>query len=295
MIFELQTQLYTGVVPILMENSHAGVRNLRNGNGSNGSHNLEQPVAIGKQHVCNVPGVGDELENAFHDKLQVKDELEAGSDLPFDNDKRGILADENGRGDCSGSLDGSVETIGKCFQKFATFPVTVGGEKTHDFQLENTSLMHSSSLPTACKLISAMKGGREKEGIPPKKLSVSWAPDVYDPPPTSVSHYPRKNVQQQYKSKKKHAKGKQKGKHVRAGGSGPKDKHNHKNGRRSEKRLSSPEDSDKTSLNNYKPSLGFLDFERHVDDIGGPEPNCGSSFWGKACGGTMHFAYAGAT
>lgn len=298
MIFELQTQLYTGLVPILMENSHAAVRNLGNGNGSNGSHNLEQPVAIGKQHVCNVPGVGaaHELENAFHDKLQVKDELEAGSDLPFDNGKRGILADVNGRGDCGGTLDGSVETTGKCFQKCATFPVTVIGEKTHNFQLENKSLMHSSSLPTAHKLISAMKGGREKEGIPPKKLSVSWAPDVYDPPPTSVSHYPRKNVQQQYKSKKKHAKGKQKGKHVRAGGSGPKDKkHIRKNGGRSEKRLSSPEDSDKTSSNNYKPSLGFLDFERHVDDIGSPEPNCGSSFWGKACGGTMHFAYAGAT
>ncbi|KAJ8433690.1 hypothetical protein Cgig2_030077 [Carnegiea gigantea] len=124
----------------------------------------------------------------------------------------------------------------------------------------------------------SLGGGREKEGIPPKKLSVSWAPNVYDPPSTSVSHCPRKNVRQQYKSKKKHAKGKQKGKHVRARGSGPKDKkHNLKNGGRSEKRLSSPEDSDKTSSNNNKLSLGFLDFERHVDDIGGPEPNCGSS------------------
>jgi len=281
-----------------MENSPAGVRNLGNGNGSNGSHNLEQPVAIGKQHICNAPGVGilHELENAFHDKLQVTDELEACTDLPFDNDNRGILTDGNGRGDCSRSLEDSMETIGKCFQRCTTFPVTVGVEKTHDFQLENKSLTHSSSLPTARKLISAMKGGREKEGIPPKKLSVSWAPDVYDPAPTSVSHYPRKKVQQQYKSKKKHGKGKQKGKNVRGGGSVPKDKkHNRKNGGRSEQCLSSPADNDKMSSNNYKPSLGFLDFEHHVEDIGGPEPNCGSSFRGKACGGAMHFAYAEAT
>ncbi|PIN11952.1 hypothetical protein CDL12_15417 [Handroanthus impetiginosus] len=36
----------------------------------------------------------------------------------------------------------------------------------------------SISLPTPLKLVSAMKGSREKQGIPPKKLSVTWAPDV---------------------------------------------------------------------------------------------------------------------
>lgn len=36
-------------------------------------------------------------------------------------------------------------------------------------------------------LVSAMKGSRAKRGIV-TKLSVSWAPDVYDPPVTSDSH-----------------------------------------------------------------------------------------------------------
>ncbi|KAG1338241.1 hypothetical protein COCNU_04G005470 [Cocos nucifera] len=34
-----------------------------------------------------------------------------------------------------------------------------------------------------------MKGSRKQQGLLPKmKLSVKWAPDVYDPPPTSESH-----------------------------------------------------------------------------------------------------------
>ena len=37
------------------------------------------------------------------------------------------------------------------------------------------------------RLVSAMKGTRAKEGIM-IKLSISWDPDVYDPPVTSNSH-----------------------------------------------------------------------------------------------------------
>ncbi|XP_074567787.1 uncharacterized protein LOC141824402 [Curcuma longa] len=47
----------------------------------------------------------------------------------------------------------------------------------------------SSEKPCTTKLISAMKGTREQLGMQPnKKLSVKWAPDVYDPPVTSESH-----------------------------------------------------------------------------------------------------------
>ncbi|KAK8711982.1 hypothetical protein V6N13_147236 [Hibiscus sabdariffa] len=43
----------------------------------------------------------------------------------------------------------------------------------------------SVSLPAPLKLVSALKGSRSKRGMTPKKLSVTWAPDVYDPLPTS--------------------------------------------------------------------------------------------------------------
>lgn len=44
-------------------------------------------------------------------------------------------------------------------------------------------------LPTPARLISALKGSRAQHGIRPNtKLSVKWAPEVYDPPITSSSH-----------------------------------------------------------------------------------------------------------
>ncbi|GFS37378.1 hypothetical protein Acr_00g0051620 [Actinidia rufa] len=56
--------------------------------------------------------------------------------------------------------------------------------------LESGKSMRNSitSLPTSLRPISAMKGSREKNGLHVGKLSVNWAPDVYDPPPTSQSH-----------------------------------------------------------------------------------------------------------
>lgn len=78
-------------------------------------------------------------------------------------------------------------------------------------------------------LVSAMKGGREKHGGMPRKLSVSWAPDVYDPTPTSMSHTVRggggggggSKKQQKAKNRKNWKNGKkgQKGNYSR-GGSG---------------------------------------------------------------------------
>ncbi|XP_066313396.1 uncharacterized protein [Miscanthus floridulus] len=51
----------------------------------------------------------------------------------------------------------------------------------------NNSVAGNSSVNGTPRLVSAMKGTRAKEGIM-TKLSVSWAPDVYDPPITSDSH-----------------------------------------------------------------------------------------------------------
>ncbi|MBA0833387.1 hypothetical protein Goarm_017705 [Gossypium armourianum] len=55
------------------------------------------------------------------------------------------------------------------------------------------------SLPTPMKLVSALKGSRAKQGILPKKRSVTWAPDVYDPPPTSLLHMIRNKRQHKLK------------------------------------------------------------------------------------------------
>lgn len=41
-------------------------------------------------------------------------------------------------------------------------------------------------------LIPAIKGGREKHGKSLQQLSVSWAEDVYDPPPSIVSRIMRR-------------------------------------------------------------------------------------------------------
>ncbi|KAK6942927.1 hypothetical protein RJ641_028304 [Dillenia turbinata] len=75
------------------------------------------------------------------------------------------------------------------------------------------------------KLVSAIKGSREKEGLPVKKMSVSWASDVYDPPPSDFSHVGKIKNQRPYKNlkeNKKNGKGKQKGKAAK--GAGTKDK-----------------------------------------------------------------------
>ncbi|XP_058003681.1 uncharacterized protein LOC110666008 [Hevea brasiliensis] len=54
---------------------------------------------------------------------------------------------------------------------------------------EKTLPLLFSVEPTqpALPLVSAMKGSREKLGASPRKLHVSWAPDVYDPIPNTLS------------------------------------------------------------------------------------------------------------
>ncbi|KAL1565930.1 hypothetical protein AAHA92_01603 [Salvia divinorum] len=72
-------------------------------------------------------------------------------------------------------------------------------------------LPESTSSAALSRLASAMKGSREKQGVPPKKLSVTWAPDVYDPIPTSVSHVPSSRNQYIRSYGRKYGKNKQKG------------------------------------------------------------------------------------
>ncbi|EES03789.1 hypothetical protein BDA96_03G359700 [Sorghum bicolor] len=67
----------------------------------------------------------------------------------------------------------------------------------------DNSVAGNSSINGTPRLVSAMKGTRAKKGII-AKLSVSWAPDVYDPPITSDSHTVRGHHRSSMKSNYKY-------------------------------------------------------------------------------------------
>lgn len=75
---------------------------------------------------------------------------------------------------------------------------------------KNESPKHSPmTWPSDKKLVSAFKGSREKEGLLETKVRVTWAPDVYDPPPTSEDHLAQ-NRTERHRSESKKPKNKQK-------------------------------------------------------------------------------------
>ncbi|KAL6853786.1 hypothetical protein ACP4OV_019815 [Aristida adscensionis] len=81
----------------------------------------------------------------------------------------------------------------------------------------------NSSTNGTPKLVSAMKGTRAKQGII-TNLSVSWAPDVYDPPVTSDSHTVKTHQRSSRKSHYKYKPSKSSGGSGRSTNSSKKDK-----------------------------------------------------------------------
>ncbi|KAK6146939.1 hypothetical protein DH2020_017851 [Rehmannia glutinosa] len=134
------------------------------------------------------------------------------------------------------------------------------------------------------KLVSALKGSREKQGTPPKKLSVTWAPDVYDPIPTSVSHVPSNKNQRYYG--KKSRKYKQKGGSKSSRGSRGKDT---KQGRKSGGSNKLKPFHEENGVGLVDPHVGTVDY-----NVGTPDPFCGSSFL-KESVTKLHFPVAEAT
>ncbi|XP_031487745.1 uncharacterized protein LOC116255837 isoform X2 [Nymphaea colorata] len=124
----------------------------------------------------------------------------------------------------------SYRTPQKELMKSATFPSsrksnavdTVGEDKAHDQCLQKSDVpvcLRSNSLPSSIKLVSAMKGGRERHGILQEwKPRVTWAPDVVDPPVTSVSHTVRSHPRPRSKKEKKHKHGKGRSSHGSSNG-----------------------------------------------------------------------------
>ncbi|KAI8560454.1 hypothetical protein RHMOL_Rhmol04G0256600 [Rhododendron molle] len=142
------------------------------------------------------------------------------------------------------------------------------------------------SLPTPLKPVSAMKGSREKQGMPPKRLNVKWAPDVYDPPPSPSPTVgfikPRPKTES-----KKNGKNKRKGKSSK--GISSKDKKQvRKHGGSSNKFYQ--------SLDYYNKVVEFNDpFAKLGDfDDGSPDSYCGSSFLKKSVT-RVHLSIAEAT
>ncbi|KAL6507976.1 hypothetical protein OROGR_024171 [Orobanche gracilis] len=204
----------------------------------------------------------------------------------------------------------------KCLSKCATFPplhgpkfsknVFIGEKGKHEegITAENSegdvstkSLIpcysRSTSLPVPSKLVPAIKGSREKQQgtSSPKKLSVTWAPDVYDPIPTSVSHVPS-DRNQRYRKKS----GKYKPK---SGGKSSRGSSNSKSKDRKQDRKSSGGSSNKLKQPFHMDSGVVILREPWVSadlhyNVGRPDPFCGSSFL-KEPVTKLHFPVAEAT
>ncbi|KAH6762438.1 hypothetical protein C2S52_019871 [Perilla frutescens var. hirtella] len=214
--------------------------------------------------------------------------------------------------DCQGQENNTTGSSAseKCLSKCATFPPLCGPKSSVDACISekekhkedisaevsevngsnmpsNKCYSRSKSLPVPLKLLSALKGSREKQGMPPKNLSVTWAPDVYDPVPTSASHVPSNKNQSYRSNSKKSGKYKQKGASKSSRSSKGKDKKQvRKSSGGSSKLRPFYEDC---GVSFGEPQVGTVGF-----DVGTPDPFCGSSFLKKSVT-NLHFSVAEAT
>ncbi|XP_059305631.1 uncharacterized protein LOC132057180 [Lycium ferocissimum] len=250
----------------------------------------------------------NDLGHHFSESLKIED----GKDLIYKEDSN--TSEEDGSEDIhANDADTGITDSEKFLIKSATFPCSamstpppelVYEQKEQEADAKSTDLPYSRSvsLPTASKLVSAIKGSREKQGKPPKKLSVTWAPDVYDPIPTAVSHVPSK-VQRHRSDHRKNGKNKKKSNGKSSRESKGKDK---KQGRKhggSTKRSYLPlEDNhimtcssfdsleDNVTAHSSGLQAGAVDY-----DIGSTlDPFCGSSFLKKSVT-KLHFPVAKAS
>lgn len=190
----------------------------------------------------------------------------------------------------------------KCLSKAATFPSSGKTSFSKDaiaselstqgdnIRSLDSSGFRSTSMPTHLKPVSAMKGSREKRGVAPAvKLTVKWAPDVYDPIPTSVSHVATNNRSSRHS--KKNSRNKQKSGSKSSRGSKGKDKKQvrKRGGNSSSMGYMLPEhEEEMVDFHEHepkpKPKSGGIDFH-----VGNPDRLCGSSFL-KRYGTSLHLS-----
>lgn len=149
--------------------------------------------------------------------------------------------------------------------------------KQASFESSKTAYARSLSLPSPLKLVSAMKGTREKMGKPRDTLNVTWAPDVYDPLPSASSTAVISNKPRRKADRKKSIDGK-------------------KNGKNKQKKKSSKGSSskDKKPVQNYYRGTNacYQPFEGSKLAVEGFD--CGSTFL-KTSVTNLHFSLAEAT
>ncbi|RLN29112.1 uncharacterized protein C2845_PM05G10470 [Panicum miliaceum] len=200
---------------------------------------------------------------------------------------------------CTDFSESITLEVKKGLQKCATFPPPSGEAQQEDHSCCHADDGHtgapayerSVSLPPTLKLISAMKGGREKNGMasPTENRHVKWAPDVYDPPVTSVCHSVNSSYQRRSKSRKE--KNKQKKKQKQKG----KSKKNHQNSIQSSSVMQVPDHG----LKGVSTTGGQSSVDDHATMImdysmGNQEAKCGSSFLRESVA-KMHFSIAEAS
>ncbi|CAN4116136.1 unnamed protein product [Withania somnifera] len=248
-----------------------------------------------------------DLGHYFTESLNIED----GEDLIYKEDSNTLEEDGSEDTHATDTDIGSTDS-GKCLIKSSEFPSSAMSTppaelfhgKEQEADTKSTDLPNSRfiSLPTALKLVSALKGSREKQGKPPQKLSVTWAPDVYDPTPTAVSHVPGK-VQRHRSDHRKNGKNKQKSNGKSSRGSKSKDKKPSRKHGGSTKRSYHPlEDHHVMTCSNFhslEDNITAHSSELQnaaVDyDIGStPDPFCGSSFLKKSVT-KLHFPVAEAS
>ncbi|XP_019052816.1 PREDICTED: uncharacterized protein LOC104594601 [Nelumbo nucifera] len=242
----------------------------------------------------------EELENApgvLHDDDQ---ELVPDSGPLLGGDDEIYHADDKTWGELKiHQLQSSISTTQKGLTRFATFPcsgmtcaASMNGREEIPAQSStlsgNPTCTRSISLPTPLKLVSAMKGSREKQGMPLKKLNVTWAPDVYDPPATSLSHTVKSHNQHRSRGNKKNGKHKHKSKSSRGSGSDKK---------QSRKVVSSTDTRSKLPTSSERLLIGGLR-QSTVETVDfattGQDTKCGSSFLRTSLA-KMHISVAEAT
>ncbi|CAN6279333.1 unnamed protein product [Urochloa humidicola] len=202
---------------------------------------------------------------------------------------------------CMGFCKSISLEVKKGLQKCATFPPSSGEAQQEDHSCCHADDGHtgapayerSVSLPPTLKLISAMKGGREKNGMasPTENRHVKWAPDVYDPPVTSVCHSVNSSYQWRSKPRKKE-KNKQKKRQKRMG----KSKINHQNSIQSSSVMQVPDHGLEAISTTDCQSSVEDDNEAMIMDysMGNQETKCGSSFQRESVA-KMHFSIAEAS
>ncbi|XP_008241444.1 PREDICTED: uncharacterized protein LOC103339866 [Prunus mume] len=160
----------------------------------------------------NIKDVGEEslnIKDFVEESLNLKDVrkeyvgIKDVGEVEHASSNEEIISGVEKRDACDGPKAQQGKITQTCLNKCVTFPNANGVLPRNAFSdMAEEEPETAMRMPAPSKLLSAMKGSREKEGLSPGKLTVTWAPDVYDPPTTSMSHTVTGKKQQKSKNKK---------------------------------------------------------------------------------------------